>query len=601
MLQAIGTFVDTHSAVLGLGVLLVLLTGFIMERFPPVVIATAGVAMLLLLGFADANDIFLAFANPAPIAIAALFVLSGALVRTGAIEALTTLVTKRAQRRPRAVVLEILAGTLGAAAIVNNTPVVMILTPVMQRLAKILQVASTRLLIPLSYVAVLGGTLTLIGTSTNLIVDGVAQERGFRPFGIFEITGVGLLTTLGGLVTLAVLGPWLLPRRPDRGVAEAEGHQGVSELAVEAKCRFIGLPIRDVRSLQPPRVRVLGVKRDGETLRRGLADLMLRPGDRLVVSASPQELAGLAMGTDFLVGIGGLRGGAALNEATRPSDVTLVEATIGPTHPSVGHRLAEIPMLSRLPIRVLGLSRYRHTPGPDLPNARLRIADTLLVAAREPELQALRENGTLLGVAPAQARPFRRGKAPVAIGALLGAVALAAFGVVQIGIAAILAVGALLLTRCIDPEEAWDSIDGNVLVLIFAMLAIGAGLQNAGSVDLIVDAVAPYLAAAPPFLLLLAVYALTSLLTEMVTNNAVAVIMAPLVIGLGEELGVDPRPMLVAVMFGASASFATPVGYQTNTIVYAAAPYRFVDFVKIGLPMNIIAGLCACAAIYFVY
>ncbi|MFC0676743.1 SLC13 family permease [Lysobacter korlensis] len=590
-----------YSAVLGLVLLAALLAGFILERFPPVVIATAGVAASLILGFIDIDDVLGAFANAAPVAIAALFILSGALVRTGAIEALVGVLIERAKKKPRAVVAELFGGTLFSAAFINNTPVVIILTPVMRRLARTVGVASTRLLIPLSYIAILGGLLTLVGTSTHLLVDGVAQELGQPAFGIFEITGVGLVAALGGILVLMVLGPWLLPSRPDRDAEQDQGHDVLSELAVRERCNAIGSTIGSIHALRPSRVKVLGVKREGETYRRGVEAMKLRAGDHLIIKASPHELAALASGEDYLVGIGGLRGGNALSTRKRPTDVSLFSTTIAPTHPSVGHRLAEIPMLSRLPIRILGLSRHRHLPGPDLPNARIRAADTLLIAARGPELESLRENAHLLGVSVAQAAPYRRSKAPIALAALVGTILLAATGVLSIAVAAILAVALLLLTRCIDPEEAWSSIDGNVLVLIYAMLAVGAGLQNAGSVDLVVDNVSPLLADVPPLVQLLIVYAMTSLLTEMVTNNAVAVIMAPVAIGLAEQLGIDPRPMLVAVMFAASASFATPVGYQTNTIVYAAADYRFVDFFKIGLPMNLIVGLCSCLGIYFLF
>jgi len=171
----------------------------------------------------------------------------------------------------------------------------------------------------------------------------------------------------------------------------------------------------------------------------------------------------------------------------------------------------------------------------------------------------------------------------------------------DIGILAMLAVVAILALRCIDSEEAWGAIDGGILVLIFAMLIVGLGLQNAGSVDLIVGAIAPHLADLSPLLLLITIYMLTSILTELITNNAVAVVMTPIVIALSAELGVDARPLVVAVMFAASASFATPIGYQTNTLVYGAANYRFTDFVKVGIPMNVVVGLATCAAIYFFY
>jgi di/tricarboxylate transporter len=220
-----------------------------------------------------------------------------------------------------------------------------------------------------------------------------------------------------------------------------------------------------------------------------------------------------------------------------------------------------------------------------------------LIAAGNDAAQALQSNIGLVDVSEAPVRAFRRVRAPIAIATLAGVVLLAALFGFPIEGLALAGVGVVLLTRCIEPEEAWGSIDGNTLVLIFGMLAFGKGLDNAGAVELIVSSLQPWLASTSPFLLLIAVYTVTSVLTEAVTNNAVAVIMTPIAIGLAQTIGVDPRHLVIAVMFGASASFATPIGYQTNTLVYGAANYRFMDFIKIGVPMNVAVGTATCLAI----
>ena len=221
----------------------------------------------------------------------------------------------------------------------------------------------------------------------------------------------------------------------------------------------------------------------------------------------------------------------------------------------------------------------------------------MLVTGPTDQIEQMYGNPHLYGVGSTSEREFRRSKAPIAIGALIGVVMLATFNIMDIGVAAIIGVGLILVTRCIDADEAWDSIDGNVLVLIFAMLAVGLALENSGSVALVVAELTPFLRDVPPWGLVLATYIVSVLLTEIVTNNAVAILVTPLAIAVARDLGVDPYPLVVAVMFAASASFATPIGYQTNTLVYAAGNYRFVDFFKAGIPMTLCVGAATVIAI----
>jgi di/tricarboxylate transporter len=312
-----------------------------------------------------------------------------------------------------------------------------------------------------------------------------------------------------------------------------------------------------------------------------------------VVLANTSELLTLNERKTLRVG---LRRGAE-----RGGGLVAVEAVVAPQKSTVGERIADLTLGRRFGVRVLGAHRHRHIPGPDLENVRLRPADKLLLEGPPASFDALAEEAELVSVSRPSGRAYRQNKAPIAIMAVASVVFLAAMNFMDIGILAMIAVAAILVLRCIDSEEAWGSIEASILILIFAMLIVGVGLQNTGAIALIVDLAMPAMAGMHPFLMLLAVYLLTSVLTETVTNNAVAVLVTPFAIALAVQLQIDPRPFVVAVMFGASASFATPIGYQTNTLVYGAANYRFSDFLKVGIPMNIAVGLASCLAIYFYY
>jgi di/tricarboxylate transporter len=573
----------TLSMWIVIAVVVAVFAAILTEKLRPELAALTGCCVLLATRVLSAQDLFPVFGNEAIITVGAMFVLSAALERTGVIASASRLLQALPVRSERFMLMLVLPPVVAISAFVNNTPVVVVFLPIIVTVARRLKLSASKLLMPLSFASILGGSATLIGTSTNLVASSAGQRLGLAPIGMFELTAVSLLLAAVGLGLLFLAAPRLLPHREtatSRLDATTE-RQYLTEAFIPVSSALIGRTARVALSRVLLKGRVLELVRHGDVLEGDPAAIPLEAGDRLRVSVDADSVSALkerrgleisASATDLALGE------TELNRR--------LECIVAPLSELIGHTLAAADLRERYGVIVLALHRRGQNLRDHLGNIPLQAGDVLLLEASDAAVAKLHQNDDLLVLAGGQQMP-RRHKRWIAAAAIAVVVVVSALGVLPVAVASLIAVVVVITARCIDAEEAYHAIDWPCLFLIAGMLALGVALEKTHTAEVLARGFVTHVAPFGPWVTLSLLIFVASLLTNFLSNNAVAALLVPLAVETAVLLQANPRAFLIGIAFGASACFATPIGYQTNTLVYGAGGYRFSDFVRLGLPLNI--------------
>ena len=573
---------DWHAWVT-VAVIVALVAAMVREVAPPAAVVMSATVVLLLLGIIDGDQAFAGFSNEAPIVVGALLIFARAVDVTGAIQPVVQSLFGTS-RRPRVLLMRLLFPITGASGFLNNTTLVAMTVPAVLDLCQRLRLNPSRFLIPVSYAAILGGVMTAIGTSTNLTVSGLLIRAGMRPLGLFELTPLGLPVALAGTAALVLLAPVLLPDRGSRRERlDAQVRDFTVSMRVERGGPIAGKPVDEAGLRQLEGVFLVEIERGGRSIAPVAPEEVLEGDDLLTFAGRVNQVVDLQR-------MRGLRWAEAKHiDALTGGGKAFYEVVVGPGLGGSAHTLKSVGFRARYGAAVLAMYRADQRIDAKLGDVPLRLGDTLLVLADAAFRHRWREGGDFLLLAPIRGvLPHQRRKAWVV--GLLGAAFIAVTGlnlvpILQGSLALVLL---LVATRVLTVRQAREAVDLNIVVLIAAGIGLGAAVQSTGLAVAAADGLTTIFRPFGTVGALAGVILSTLILTELVGHNAAAVLIFPIAVATAVVTGSDPRPFVIGVAMGASLSFLSPLGYQTNLMVYALGGYRFTDFTRIGLPITTI-------------
>jgi di/tricarboxylate transporter len=559
----------------------------ISEKIPIDVTALGVMAGLTTLGVLSPQEAVQGFANPAVITVGAMFLVSIGLIRTGAVGFIAEHVIRLSRGNATLALAISLVVVGGASAFINNTPVVVLFIPIVLELGCEYQLSPSKFLIPVSYASILAGTCTLIGTSTNIIVSDLSDAYGYGPLSMFELAPLGLPIAILGMVFLFFVSHRFMPSHavPTCELEEREDRRYLAELLIGEGSRVIGEEPDRAFSERYPGLEVFEVIRGGRILYPERDKIQFASGDLVFVKASANDLVSILH--EKVAQLPHVTKDAT--EPGRMSEPILIELIVPPQSSLLGERLTETDLLQDPDIHVIGVKRRRLLYSKQkIRSLELRVGDILLVRLPQKKLDRIRQGPDFIIIEEVHHRIVLKKKAPLALAIFMALITAATAGLADIMVCAIAAAFLMMVTGCVPLREAYRSLQPNVLLLIIGTIALGAAMEKTGTSRLYAKAFLALFQGLPFIYVMAGVLFLTSFATHLLSNNATAVLLLPVAISTALVLGVNPKPFIMAVCLGANTCYATPIGYQTNLLVYGPGGYRFGDYLKLGIPMNLI-------------
>ncbi len=582
----------TPEIILVFAVAIVAVILFATEKLSVDVVAIVVMSTLLAFNIISPEEGISGFSNKATVTVAAMFIISEGLFKTGAVRYLGKITSDVFSRSYWLGLITVMIAVGFFSAFINNTPVVAIFIPILLGVAKEIKVSRSKLLMPMSFASMFGGICTLIGTSTNILVSSIAEKSGEKAFTMFEFAPIGIILFVIGTVYMLTIGIRLIPERRVEGdlLESFRLQEYITEVVLLPNSSSIGYKLKDAPLVKEVDIAIIEIIREGEVMPVPSPDTILQIGDVLRIRCDLdkfkkiQARKGILFKPQFKWS----------DEDVESEDTKLVEAVVALNSYFINKTLVELEFREKFGASVLALRHRGKLMREKLSHTKLNAGDALLLEVKANRYNQLASNPSFVITSEIKTEKFRKRKLIPALAIVFGVVITATLGIMPIVVSSIIGSILMVLVGCIRMEEAYKAIEWRIIFLLAGVLTLGIALENTGAAKLLSSTIVSSVESwGGPIAIVSAFFLLTSLLTGVMSNNATAALLAPIAIATANTLGVSPRPFLVAVMIAASASFMTPVGYQTNTLIYGPGQYRFADFLKVGTPLNIILWIAA--------